>query len=301
MTKLHNIAVYTAVISLFLPLRSQAEGASFFSRYNLGINYATTTSYASISYEAPSVASMPTDCSPSLAASSLMHCIAYLGPDTSNSSDFSIYLDQPFKRQGFFYFAAGLTFSTISYKGGLAGKPIGPIKSSSKTTTSASTNPPLNPETTAGNNGGTNTPTGGTPAPLTTLGPASPDQPLTSAYMEMYGINWQTYLRFGITPQYLPDLLVTLGLGIQTAAGRLKIFQTDRTHFVIQPEAFAEIEAVLLRVSTGSLSFYLGQDQTISGPIGSSLIADNPSGTNLTSFQLGLVAGTAGVRVLFPF
>ena len=283
---------YTYLVALTLgvftlaPATARAAGGDFFSSHNFGVSYATTTSYAAISYDAPIVSKLPQDCAASQGSSALMHCEAYLGPDSSGaSSSLSVYLEAPFKRQGLFYFEPGLTFSTISYKGGLASKPTNPVKSGNSSSTKSST---------------TATPGGSGPSASTQLQTSS-SQPLTQAYMEMYGINWQGYLRFGLTPQYVPDLLVTVGLGVQTAGGRLKIFKTDTTRYVVQPDAFAELEAVLVRFSTGSASVYVGQDQTLSGQIGTRLISDYPSGTNLSNFQLSLVAGSVGIRVLFPF
>ena len=272
------------------PLQVHAEATGFFSRYNIGVSYSTTTSYASISYDAPIVPNLPQDCSQSTGSSSLMHCEAFLGPDSSNSADINVYIEKPFKREGLFYFEPGFTFSTISYKGGLASKPSSPIKSGGSSTNKSST---------ASAQGPTQGPTqgGSSSDPAAQAG----TQPLTQAYMEMYGINWQAFLRFGITPEYFPDVMLSLGLGLQTAGGRLKIFKTDKTRFVAQPEAFAELELVLVRAWSGSLAVFIGQDQTLSGQIGTRLISDYPSGTTLSNFQLSLVAGSAGVRLLFPF
>ena len=121
------------------PLQVHAEATGFFSRYNIGVSYSTTTSYASISYDAPIVPNLPQDCSQSTGSSSLMHCEAFLGPDSSNSADISVYIEKPFKREGLFYFEPGFTFSTISYKGGLASKPSSPIKSGGSSTNKSST------------------------------------------------------------------------------------------------------------------------------------------------------------------
>ena len=285
MCKYTYLAAIIFEIFTLTPSTAQAASAGLFSSYNFGVSYATTTSYAAISYNAPAVSKLPDDCSVSEGSSALMHCKAYLGPDRSGASSISIFIEEPFKRQGLFYFEPGLTFSTISYKGGLASKPKNPAKTSNNSSTKTST---------------TAQP-GGPGAAASTQLQVSSSQPLTQAYMEMYGINWQGFLRFGLTPRYVPDLLVTLGLGVQTAGGRLKIFNTDQTRFVVQPDAFAEFEVVLVRLSTGSASVFFGQDQTISGQIGTKLISDYPSGTNLSNFQLSLVAGSVGIRVLFPF
>jgi hypothetical protein len=90
--------------------------------------------------------------------------------------------------------------------------------------------------------------------------PADGEQPLTKAYIEAYGINWQGYLRFGLTPRYLLDVLFKLGLGVQTVGGRLKIFKEEKIRYVIQSSAFGEIALVLVRVSTGALSVFIGEE-----------------------------------------
>jgi hypothetical protein len=198
-----------------------------------------------------------------------MRCSAYLAPE-EDTPTLGAYLEAPFQRQGLLYFDYGLTFATVSYTGGLVAKPKPPTQ-------------------------------GGSVAKQDRTAKAAPDQPLTHAYLEIYGINWQTYLRFGLTPRYLPDLLISVGLGVQTAAGRLKIFQTEYQRFVVQPDAFAEAELVVLRFATGALSGFIGKDQSLLGTAGTRLIDDNPEGQPLTDFHLALVSASAGVRLLFPF
>jgi hypothetical protein len=285
MTKKFCNLVFLGALILVTPGRALAENSGRFFGYNLGYVYSTTTSYASISYDAPIVSNLPQDCSESVESNSMMRCQAYLAPDTSGASDSSVFIEEPFKRQGLFYFEPAFTFSTLSYKGGLGTKPKSPLggasKSSSSLQSSASTSA-------SSNSSGEQVPADG-------------EQPLTKAYIEAYGINWQGYLRFGLTPRYLPDVLFKLGLGVQTVGGRLKIFKEEKIRYVIQPSAFGEIALVLVRVSTGALSVFVGEEQTLSGPLGSKLISDYPGGTNLRNFQLGLMTGSAGVRVLFPF
>ena len=277
--------VCLCAMPLLAPEHALAESAGHFFGYNLGYVYSTTTSYASISYDAPIVSNLPQDCSKSVESSSMMRCQAYLAPDTSGASDSSIFIEEPFKRQGMFYFEPAFTFSTISYKGGLGSKPKNRLSKTSNSSESVQ-------------NG---TSTSASDYSLGAQAPAEGEQPLTKAYIEAYGINWQGYLRFGLTPRYLPDVLVKVGLGIQTVGGRLKIFKEEKIRYVIQPSAFGEIALVLARVSTGALSIFIGEEQTLSGPIGSKLISDYPSGTDLRNFQLGLMTGSAGIRVLFPF
>ena len=167
----------------------------------------------------------------------------------------------PFKRQGLFFFDGGLTFSTIAYKGVHMPKPSGPAKSA-----------------------------------------AEPgEDPLTRAYLEFYGINWQTYVRFGITPRYLPDILISLGGGVQTAGGKVRLYTETYTCYVVQPDVFGVAEVVLIRAGTGSLSLYISQDQSFVSQIGSNLVDDNPSGNDLSNIRLELSSSAAGLRMLFPF
>lgn len=284
MKKVH-ILVFLGAFTLVTPEKALAENSGHFFGYNLGYVYSTTTSYASISYDAPMVTNLPQDCSESVESSSMMRCQAYLAPDTSGASDSSLFIEEPFKRQGLFYFEPAFTFSTISYKGGLGSKPKSPLGGTSKSSSSLQ----RSASTSASNN------SSGEQAPV------DGEQPLTKAYIQAYGINWQGYLRFGLTPRYLPDVLFKLGLGVQTVGGRLKIFKEEKIRYVIQPSAFGEIALVLVRVSTGALSVFVGEEQTLSGPLGSKLISDYPNGTDLRNFQLGLITGSAGIRVLFPF
>jgi len=235
---------------------------SFFSEHNLGITYEIGHNYAQLSYDAPLVGNVPQQCVNDQFDAGHMRCAAYLSDDANDASGISIYIEAPFKRQGLFYFEPGLTFSTVEYQGTLAGQPTGP--------TNKNSGPP-------------------------------PTQPLTQASMELYGVDLQAYLRVGITPPYIPDIFVSAGLGLQMVGGRIKVLTQDDTHFVAQPEAFAEVEAVLLRYKTGSLSVFYGQDQSLTSQFSANVIGDNPSGSNLTNFQVGLSTASTGVRLLFPF
>ena len=240
---------------------------SFFSRYNLGLSYASSANYASISYETTATGAIPSDCNTSEASTGNMRCRTFLSPDGVGSYNISAYLKKPFKRQGLFYFEPGFTFSTVSYKGTLGSEPSNTIGTGS---TKKSTTP-------------------------------SADQPLTSASIELYGVNWQGYLEFGITPLYIPDLFLSAGLGLQTVGGTVHVFQERATTYFAQPEAFGELELVFVRYKTGALSLYGNIDQSLHTPIGTALISDNPSGTDTTNYKVNLQSSSYGVRLLFPF
>jgi hypothetical protein len=243
-----------------------AGGSGFWSRYNLGVSYDATTSHAALSYSAPQETPQPDDCDPDPEAKGRMQCTAYLAPDADETPVPSVFIEAPFERQGLFYFDYGLTFSTVTYKGGLVAKPASGPGGRIRDKRDAKT---------------------------------PPSQPLDHAYLELYGINWHTFVAVGITPRYLPDLIVSGGLGVQTVGGRVKMFKTDETRFVAQPEVFAEADLVLVRAYTGALSLYVSQEQSLRG--GTRVIDDHPSGTALTDLSVELVTGASGIRLLFPF
>lgn len=263
----HAVATVLGLLAACFWHAPVAEAGFLFDDYNLGMSYEASTSYASIHYRAPTSAAIPEDCTPLSGGGQEMECTAYLAPDSDETPSPSLFLDAPFKRQGLLYFDYGLTFATLSYKGVLMSKP--------------------------------KSPTEGGQVSVRRNNKAAPAQPLTRAKLEMYGVNWQGYLRFGLTPRYIPDLLVTTGLGLQTVAGRVKILLEDKTRFVVQPDAFAVAELVLLRFKGGALSVYFGYDQSLVG--GNEFIDDYPSGSNMHDFHLGLSTSAAGVNLLFPF
>ncbi len=272
-----SLTLRKSAIGMLVILCSQsttALGRPIFG-YNLGLTYGTTASYAAISYEAPEQADLPTDCESNASNSDLMRCTAYLAPDGEGQYSVAAYLEKPFKRQGMFYFDAGFTFATLSYKGTLGDKPENRVSTLNKDNSKSGTS-------------------------LAVPSDTSGSQPLTHALMELYGLDLQSYIRAGFTPRYVPDVMLTLGFGLQMVAGRLKIFTEDKKTFVYQPGGFAELEVVLVRLGTGALSVFLGHDQSIPIPVGSNLVDDNPSGTSLTNFRLGLVAAGSGVRLLIP-
>ena len=254
-----------------------ANASNLLGGYNLGLTYESSASHAEISYDTTSQRETPEDCVENSERPGYMRCKAYLGPDGDKSSSFGVYLEKPFKRQGFFFFDAGFTFSTIAYKGGLIPKPSSPTKTTKKSTSTTSASQP-----------GGNTPESG-------------EAPLTRAYLEFYGVNWQTYVRFGITPRYFPDILISLGGGIQTAGGKVRLYTETYTRYVVQPDVFGVAEVVLIRAGTGSLSLYVSQDQSFVSQTGSNLVDDNPSGNDLSNIRLGLSSSAAGLRMLFPF
>lgn len=243
---------------------------SLWSSYNLGVSYDTSKSYAAINYEAPAAMVLPDDCELVDAGSKKMQCTAYLGPSSDDSSpSTSLYLDKPFVRQGWFYFDYGLTFSTLNYKGGLVLKP----KQASS------------------------------PGSVSKNGqkPTLHGQPLEQAYLELYGINWQGYLRFGLTPLYIPDLLLTVGLGVQTVGGRVKILKQDEIRLLAQPEIFAEAEVVVVRMHTGSLSAFVARDSSFTGRALGKPADDYVGGSQMSNFKLVLSSASAGINLLFPF
>ena len=285
--KIIDMLVFTCAPVVAASRGHAANDGTIFG-YNLGLTYDGTASHAEISYDTPTTKTVPEDCVVNSQREGVLRCTAYLGPSGSSSPSFGIYLQAPFKRQGFLYFDYGATFSTVNYKGYLISKPstgLGAHQNTARTPSGASS---------------------GASGPSGPSGPAastdqSGEQPLTKAYLEFYGVNWQGYLQFGITPHYFPDLLISFGGGVQTAGGRVKIFTETYTRYVIQPDVFATGEAVIARMGTGSLSIYVSQDQSFVSQIGTNLVDDNPSGTSLTNIRLGLSSSTSGLKLLFPF
>lgn len=245
--------------------------------YNLGLSYSTTTSYAAVSYDTPITKPLPDDCDTETSETAgQMRCTAYLAPDGTGAYNVSVYIERPFERQGLFYFKPGFALSSLSYTGGLAPKPSSTYSGSSTTTSKTAT-------------------PGGAP----TSAPAA--APLDKAYIEMYGVNWKSYLQFGITPRYLPDILVSAGIGVQTVAGTVKVFKTKTNTYIIQPDGFGELEVVVIRGGEGYLSGFASYSESLVTNIGPNLIKDNPSGTTTTNYKLGLRNQELGVRLLFPF
>jgi hypothetical protein len=255
----------------FLIAPTPALGKGLFSAYNWGAYYAFTSSYTNLDYDATATEKLPQDCVMNSEVAGKMRCRTYLVPD--NSKGLGLFLQKPFQRQGFFYLEPSFTFSTISYSGTVGKKPNQVMSTAnSKSVTNDA---------------------------LSTLAPG--EQPLKKVLLELYGINWQSYLKLGMTPRYFPDAFLSLGFGIQTVGGRVKVVHTDRVRWVIQPSAYGEIEVVFARMATGYLSAFYSHDQTVLGRYGSNLIEDNPDGTDLSNFKATLINAGIGARLLLPF
>jgi hypothetical protein len=252
----------TVTCSILALLGTRAAlGKGSFSDYNFGVYYALSSSYTNLEYDAPLGEKLPKDCVVNTDLEDKMRCRTYLVPN--NSKGFGLFLQKPSKKQGFLYFEPGFTWSTLSYS----------YKA-------------------ADSNG--SSPDGSTELDFD-------KQPLQKVQLELYGINGQGYLKFGITPNLLPDIFLSLGLGLQTVGGRVKVVHTDQIRWVLQPSAFAEIEVVPLRLATGYLSLFMSQDQTILGRYGTNLIEDYPNGSDLSNFKATLINGGFGARLLLPF
>lgn len=253
-------------------LSSEARGAEkgFFSRYNVGVTYEVSSSYAQIAYDADTMASTPDDCAVDEKNPSQMHCRAFLAPDEDATPSPGLYLAQPFKRTGWFAFDWGFTVSSLAYKGGIVTQPRAPQP--------------------APRQGGSS-------------GPQKPvpkrDQPLDHAYLELYGLSWQTYLQVGITPRYLPDIFYSLGVGLQTVGGKVRVLEEQTRTFLVQPDAYGELEAVFARFGEGALGVYLSQHQSLRSD--AKLMDDYPSNSRLKNLVVSLQSSAAGVRLLLPF
>ena len=241
--------------------------------YNLGLSYDGSANHAEIIYDTPSTKTIPEDCEENSERAGVFRCTAYLGSDGTGAGTPGLFIERPFERQGFFYFDPGFTFSTISYKGNLMSKPSSSV---------------------GGKGGGTLKPNQDAALDPTV-------QPLTKASLNFTGINWQAYTRFGITPRVLPDILISVGCGIQTAYGTVRLFTETYTRTIVQPEVFGSAEIIFIRIHTGSLSAYVAQDQSFVSQLGTTLVDDNPSGSTLSNIRLGLSSSAPGLRLLFPF
>jgi hypothetical protein len=269
----NNYSFWHLSLAIYLSMTATnavAESSGSLGGYNLGLSYDGSQNHAYIVYDTPSTPTVPKDCVENSQRAGVLRCTAYLGADGTGSGSVGVFLERPFARQGFFYFEPGFTFSTISYKGVLISNPGTGITGSQSKSNQA-------------------------------ISQADATQPLTKASLEFYGVNWQGYLRFGITPRYFPDILVSLGGGVQTVAGRVKLFKTAYTRYVIQPEVFGTAEAVVVRYNTGSLSAYISKDQSFVSQLGTTLVDDYPSGSSLSNIRMGLSSAAIGLRLLFPF
>lgn len=257
--------LFLAALLLASASPAAAKGKGFFERYNLGVTYAASASYARVMYKHPTINPLPDDCAPDVQDDRQMTCTAYLAPDADETATPSLFFEEAFKRQGLFFFDLGFAFSTITYKGGIVPKPAQTVKAKPGT------------------------------KPIETV------QPIGLVFMEIYGINWQAYGRVGFTPRYVPDLFLTAGLGLQTAGGKVKMLGISETVFVVQPDVFLELELVIVRAGEAAFSAFIGKSESITTPLGSRIVEDEPAGSKLTQLELGLTSTSAGLRLLFPF
>ena len=80
---------------LALATPAAAKGKGFFERYNLGVTYAASASYARVMYKHPTINPLPDDCAPDVNEARQMTCTAYLAPDADETATPSVYLEEP--------------------------------------------------------------------------------------------------------------------------------------------------------------------------------------------------------------
>lgn len=83
-------------------------------------------------------------------------------------------------------------------------------------------------------------------------------QPLQQARVHLYGVNLKGYVQFGVTPpSILPDFLISIGGGLHTSTGNVKIEQAKEKVNIASGLFYLQLEAVWWRFGEGSLSTYM--------------------------------------------
>lgn len=135
----------------------------------------------------------------------------------------------------------------------------------------------------------------GLDAALDKTGPETIDQPIDSATIHLYGLNTEGYVKFGVTPRYVPDILVSLGIGAQAGSGNMKVDGIKERINVLVPHVFMELELVWIRLGRTSLASFFtveadaGQQPVYKQPIhGMSKFGIAQSAASLGLFKLTL-------------
>lgn len=83
-------------------------------------------------------------------------------------------------------------------------------------------------------------------------------QPLQQARVHLYGLNLKGYIQFGVTPpSILPDFLISIGGGLHTSTGNVKIGEAKEKVNIASGLLYFQMEAVWWRFGDGYLSSYL--------------------------------------------
>lgn len=137
----------------------------------------------------------------------------------------------------------------------------------------------------------------GLDASLDKTDPDIADQPVHSASLHLYGVNTEGYLKFGLTPLYIPDVFLSLGLGAQAATGNIKVDGFKESVNLVVPHLYGEIEFVWIRAGRASLSSYFdveadaGEQEVYKRPI-----------HGLSKFSIAQSAATLGlIKLVLPF
>jgi hypothetical protein len=203
------------------------------SRYRVGVDYSLQMNAAIISYDAPAPKTgTPLACKAGDAGSGTNHCIAALFPTAGTG--WGMFIQKRFERQGWAYFDFGVN-------GGVRTLQTSLMKQFDQVIA----------------NGGTLDPSA---SPSVDAEPQAPPDPITSMSTHLTGIAANGYVQVGLTPRYLPDLLLTTQTGAEILTGTIEVNGSSNWQTFLIPTAGAQVELVWSRFGSGALSSYLGED-----------------------------------------
>ena len=182
------------------------------AEYRLGVEFAPEVASTSMPYDAPLREPLPETCRKTDDAH--MHCIASLFP--APSSGFGLVVQRVFRRQGLFYFDAGLAGDLHTLTASLPNHGLDPAE-----TDQTKTRPPIQ-----------------------------------TLDVKLYMVGAGADVTLGLTPRYLPDLLLTTGLFEQLATGTVTVNGSRRSRTYTAVRHSATVEMVYARFGSGSLSLY---------------------------------------------
>jgi hypothetical protein len=82
------------------------------------------------------------------------------------------------------------------------------------------------------------------------------EQPLASASIHVHGLTTEGYLKLGVTPPYVPDVLFSIGLGAQAGMGHITVEGVRQKVQLVVPHLYSQLELVWVRAGRMALASY---------------------------------------------
>jgi hypothetical protein len=240
----------------------RSEGSTLLGGYSLGVELAPSLNLHVIEYEDTDQSLSPRACE---MKDGRNECLNVMTPNKINS--FGVFVTKQYVPDGFFTFDYGFDLSFRRYQASLVSDPTITVEQDGKK--------------------------------INLADEFGPEQNLQEMELDAYNLATRFFIKYGITPPILPDLLFSTGVGIESIYGTLRINGEDFSELAFAPHIFVQMELVWARfLGRGSFSTYLDMQLNQASDAGRQR---NIEKDGMENFRINTASLTFGVaRLVFP-